>query len=117
MIINKTVQDIFEKLLEKGDIYKHSYTGLYCAGCETFLNPKDLDEEGNCPIHGKKPETVSEENYFFKLTKYKERIIEHIKNNPGFILPEFRANEVLNQLDGIEDISVSRAKSSVEWGN
>ncbi len=112
----KTVQDIFEKLLEKGDIYKHSYTGLYCAGCETFLNPKDLDEEGNCPIHGKKPETVSEENYFFKLTKYKERIIEHIKNNPGFILPEFRANEVLNQLDGIEDISVSRAKSSVEWG-
>ncbi len=75
-----------------------------------------MDEEGNCPIHGKKPETVSEENYFFKLTKYKERIIEHIKNNPGFILPEFRANEVLNQLDGIEDISVSRAKSSVEWG-
>ncbi len=112
----KIVQDIFEKLLKQGDIYKHSYTGLYCAGCETFLNPKDLDENGNCPIHGKKPETVSEENYFFKLTKYKNRIIEHIKNNPDFILPEFRANEVLNQLENIEDISVSRAKSSVEWG-
>jgi len=112
----KIVQDIFEKLLSKGDIYKHSYTGLYCSGCETFLNPKDLDENGNCPIHGKKPEEVSEENYFFKLTKYKERIIEHIKKNPGFILPEFRANEVLNQLENIEDISVSRAKTNVEWG-
>jgi len=112
----KIVQDIFEKLLKNGDIYKHSYTGLYCSGCETFLNAKDLDEERKCPIHGKKPETVSEENYFFRLTKYKEKIISHIKNNPGFILPEFRANEVLNQLENIEDISVSRAKSSVEWG-
>jgi len=107
---------ISKKLLKNGDIYKHSYTGLYCSGCETFLNAKDLDEERKCPIHGKKPETVSEENYFFRLTKYKEKIISHIKNNPGFILPEFRANEVLNQLENIEDISVSRAKSSVEWG-
>ena len=112
----KIVQDIFEKLLKQGDIYKNNYKGLYCSGCETFLNPKDLDENGNCPIHGKKPEEVSEENYFFKLTKYKERIIEHIKKNPGFILPEFRANEVLNQLENIEDISVSRAKANVEWG-
>ncbi len=112
----KTVQDIFEKLLKNGDIYKHQYTGLYCSGCETFLSSKDLDEEGNCPIHGKKPEEVSEEKYFFKLTKYKDKIIEHIKNNKSFILPEFRANEVLNQLENIEDISVSRAKSSVEWG-
>lgn len=112
----KIVQDIFEKLLQNGDIYKHSYKGLYCSGCETFLSPKDLDEEGRCPIHNKKPEEVSEENYFFKLTKYKDRIIEHIKNNPDFILPEFRANEVLNQLENIEDISVSRAKANVEWG-
>ena len=110
------VQEIFEKLLNQGDIYKHSYTGLYCSGCETFLNAKDLDENGNCPIHGKKPESVSEENYFFKLTKYKDRIIEHIKKNRSFILPEFRANEVLNQLENIEDISVSRAKTNVEWG-
>ncbi len=112
----KIVQDIFEKLLSQGDIYKHSYNGLYCSGCETFLNTKDLDENGNCPIHGKKPESVSEENYFFKLTKYKDRIIEHIKKNRSFILPEFRANEVLNQLENIEDISVSRAISNVEWG-
>lgn len=112
----KTVQDIFEKLLEKGDIYKHKYTGLYCSGCESFLSEKDLDEEGNCPIHGKKPDIVEEENYFFKLTKYKNAIIEHIKNNPKFIQPEFRVQEVLNQLENIEDISVSRAKTNVNWG-
>ena len=110
------VQNIFEKLLEKGDIYKHKYEGLYCSGCESFLSPKDLDENGCCPIHGKKPESVSEENYFFKLTKYKDAIIKHIKENPNFIMPAFRANEVLNQLENIEDISVSRAKTNVNWG-
>lgn len=110
------VQKIFKKLLEKGDIYKHSYTGLYCSGCEGFLNEKDLTEEGFCPIHMKKPEEVSEENYFFKLTKYKDAITKHIKENPDFIVPAFRANEVLNQLENIEDISVSRAKSNVTWG-
>lgn len=111
----KIVQKIFKKLLEKGDIYKHSYTGLYCSGCEVFLNEKDLTEEGFCPIHMKKPEVVSEENYFFKLTKYKDAIAKYIKENPGFIVPQFRANEVLNQLENIEDISVSRAKSNVSW--
>ena len=75
----KIVQKIFKKLVEKGDIYKHEYEGLYCSGCECFLNPKDLTEDGLCPDHLKKPEVVKEENYFFKLTKYKERIIEHIK--------------------------------------
>lgn len=112
----KTVQKIFKKLVEKGDIYKNSYTGLYCAGCEAFLSEKDLDEDGCCLVHKKKPEVVSEENYFFKLTKYKDAIIAHIKNNPDFIVPAFRANEVLNQLENIEDISVSRAKSNVNWG-
>ncbi len=112
----KVVQDIFEKLLEKGDIYKHKYKGLYCSGCECFLSEKDLDENGNCPIHGKKPDTVEEENYFFKLTEYKDKIAEHIKNNPKFIQPAFRVQEVLNQLENIEDISVSRAKANVEWG-
>ena len=112
----KTVQDIFEKLLEKGDIYKHKYQGLYCSGCECFLADKDLNEEGCCPIHGKKPDVVEEENYFFKLTKYKEKIAEHIKNNPDFIQPDYRANEVLNQLENIEDISVSRSINNVQWG-
>ena len=112
----KAVQKIFTKLINKGDIYKHSYKGLYCSGCEAFLSEKDLDEDGNCPVHKKKPEVVSEENYFFKLTKYKDAIIKHIKDNPDFIIPSFRANEVLNQLENIEDISVSRAKTSVNWG-
>ena len=112
----KIVQKIFKKLVEKGDIYKHSYTGLYCAGCEAFLSEKDLTEDGLCPDHQKKPEEVKEENYFFKLTKYKDAIIKHIKTNPDFIVPSFRANEVLNQLENIEDISVSRVKSNVNWG-
>ena len=110
------VQKIFKKLLDKGDIYKHAYTGLYCAGCESFLNPRDLTEDGLCPDHKKKPEEVKEENYFFKLTKYKDRIIEHINKNPKFLQPPFRVNEVLNQLENIEDISVSRTRTSVEWG-
>lgn len=112
----KIVQKIFDKLLKQGDIYKHSYTGLYCSGCETFLNEKDLTEEGLCPIHMKKPEEVSEENYFFKLSKYKDAIAKHIKENPNFIVPAFKATEVLNQLETIEDISVSRAKANVSWG-
>ena len=112
----KTVQKIFKKLVENGDIYKHSYQGLYCSGCECFLNEKDLTEDGLCPDHLKKPELVTEENYFFKLTKYKDAIIKHIKENPDFIVPQFRANEVLNQLEDIQDISVSRAKSNVQWG-
>ena len=112
----KIVQKIFDKLLKKGDIYKHSYKGLYCQGCEAFLSEKDLTEDGLCPDHLKKPEEVSEENYFFKLTKYKDAIIKHIKTNPDFIVPSFRANEVINQLENIEDISVSRAKSNVSWG-
>ncbi|MBP3924305.1 methionine--tRNA ligase [bacterium] len=110
------VQKIFQKLLDNGDIYMHSYEGWYCPGCECFLNPKDLTEDGLCPDHLRKPDIVKEENYFFKLSKYKDAIIKHIKENPDFILPQFRANEVLNQLEDIQDISVSRAKSNVQWG-
>lgn len=112
----EVVKYIFKTLVEKGDIYKASYTGLYCAGCETFLNQRDLTEDGLCPDHLVKPQEVQEENYFFKLTKYKDAIIEHIKANPKFILPEFRVNELLNQLADIEDISVSRSINSVTWG-
>ncbi len=110
------VQKIFKKLVDKGDIYKHAYKGLYCSGCEAFLSEKDLTEDGLCPNHMRKPEIVEEENYFFKLTKYKDAIIKHIKTNPDFIVPSFRANEVINQLENIEDISVSRVKSNVSWG-
>ena len=92
-------------MLENGDIYKASYKGLYCAGCESFLSEKDLID-GLCPNHNVAPQVVEEENYFFKLTKYKDAIINHIKTHPEFIQPEFRAKEVLNQLEDIQDISV-----------
>ena len=113
----KTVQKIFKKLVEKGDTRYLRVEGLYCSGCECFINPKDLTEDGLCPDHLKKPEVVKEENYFFKLTKYKDAIIKHIKENPEFIVPSFRANEVLNQLEDIQDISVSRNKANVGMGN
>ncbi len=110
------VSKVFKILLDKGDIYKSSYKGLYCPGCEAFLSTRDLTEDGLCPDHQSKPQEIQEENYFFKLSNYKSKIIEHIKNNPKFILPEYRANEILNQLEDIEDISVSRSKDSVTWG-
>jgi len=110
------VQHIFKTLFNKGDIYKASYTGLYCAGCECFLNERELDQNGFCPDHKAKPQEIMEENYFFRLSKYKNKIIEHIKANPRFIMPDYRVNEVLNQLKDIEDISVSRSKESVSWG-
>jgi len=112
----KVVQHIFKTLLDKGDIYKASYTGLYCNGCEGFLSARELTEDGLCPDHRTKPQEVQEENYFFKLTKYKEQLKQHILSNPDFILPETRVNEVLNQLENTEDISVSRSKESVSWG-
>ncbi|RZL30222.1 MAG: methionine--tRNA ligase, partial [Pedobacter sp.] len=108
------VQKIFKKLEAQGDIYKKKYEGLYCTGCEAFYLEKDLDEDKNCPIHKRPVEMVTEENYFFKITKYKQQIIEHINNNPCFIQPESRKNEVLNLLEDFEDISVSR--ESVKWG-
>lgn len=112
----KAVQYIFKTLADKGDIYKASYTGLYCTGCESFLNPRELDEGGLCPDHRTKPQEIKEENYFFKLSKYKEKLQEHIANNPEFVLPDYRRNEVLNQLENVEDISVSRSKEAVSWG-
>ena len=90
----RIVQKIFEKLLSTGDIYKSEYKGLYCSGCEAFLNPKELDEEGNCPIHNTKPEEVSEENYFFRLSKYKEPLIKYINDHPKFITPAFPSRKL-----------------------
>ncbi len=110
------VSALWRKLLAKGDIYKASYTGLYCAGCETFSNPRDLTPEGFCPNHLTPPEPVEEENYFFRLSNYKQAILDHMEANPDFILPAFRRTEILNQLEELEDISVSRSRRSVSWG-
>ncbi len=112
----KVVKQIFKKLLKNDDISKQTYTGLYCSGCESFLSPKDLTEDGLCPNHQKKPDVIKEENYFFRLTKYKDKIAQYIKTHPDFIIPSSRVNEILNQLENIEDISVSRTREAVEWG-
>lgn len=114
----KAVQAIFKKLLDQGDIYKGTYEGLYCEGCEDFVRERDLDEEGNCPNHKKPPKKLEEHNYFFKLTNYKDKIQDWIANNPECIRPEGRKKEILNQLNDPElgDFSVTRARKSLTWG-
>lgn len=104
------------KLLDKsGDIYKKEYEGLYCVGCEAYLTKRDL-VDGKCPNHDKKPELVREENYFFKLTKYKDRIKDFIKKDTIKIVPEERKNELLNILEEMEDVSFSRPSNKLPWG-
>jgi methionyl-tRNA synthetase len=110
------VEQLWRKMAAKGDIEKRAYQGLYCAGCEKFVTERDLNEAGECPNHQRKPEIVQEENYFFKLSKYKAALQAHMQSNPQFVLPEFRAAEVSQMLEELEDISVSRHKNSVSWG-
>ncbi|MGI6175920.1 MAG: methionine--tRNA ligase [Christensenellales bacterium] len=111
----KGVQQIFERLYEQGDIYKSEYEGWYCTPCESFWLQRQLKDEC-CPDCGRKTELVKEESYFFKLSKYAPRLIEHIRNHPEFIQPASRANEMLNNflLPGLEDLCVSR--TSFKWG-
>jgi len=113
-IHEKVVQDILTRLKENGDLYKSTYEGQYCVPCETFLTEAQLID-GKCPECGREVEYVKEENYFFKLSKYEKRLIKHIEENPDFVIPETRKNEVLGLLkQGLRDISVSR--TAVEWG-
>ena len=110
----KVVQEIIKKIYKKGDIYKGKYKGLYCVDCETYYLPKDLIN-GNCPIHHKAAEFIEEETYFFKMSKYQSALIEHIKNNKNFIIPESKKNEILNRLEEpLQDLSISR--KAVKWG-
>jgi len=108
------VRNILIKLKNKGDLYKSTYEGKYCTPCETFLLDSQL-VEGKCPQCSREVEFVKEENYFFKLSEYEDRIISHIEENPDFIIPETRKNEVLGILkQGLKDISISR--TAVKWG-
>jgi len=111
----KTVQDIFEKLLNKGDIYKGFYKGNYCKSCESFYTEKDLID-GKCPTCGGEVEVTSEEAYFFKLSNYQEKLMKHINNFPKFIEPESRKNEMVNNFlqEKLPDLCVTR--SSFSWG-
>ncbi len=111
----KIIQKIFEMLYQKGDIYKGKYQGWYCTPCESFWNERELDEEKLCPDCERSLEWIEEENYFFKMKKYSDRLLNHIKNHPEFIQPESRRNEMINYIeDGLEDLSVSR--TSFDWG-
>ncbi|HEY4484490.1 MAG TPA: class I tRNA ligase family protein [Candidatus Paceibacterota bacterium] len=109
------VQKIWKKLEESGDLYRAKYKGLYCVGHEAFMKPSEL-KDGECVLHKQKPEVVEEENWFFKLGKYKKRIKEAIENQEMKILPEHRQKEVLNLLDDAEDVSFSRPSKDLQWG-
>ena len=111
----ETVQKIFKKLYDQGDIYKSEYEGWYCTPCETFYTEHQL-VDGKCPDCGREVEKVKEDSYFFRLSKYQDRLIKHIEENYEFLLPESRKNEMINNFlkPGLEDLAVSR--TSFTWG-
>jgi len=109
-------QAFWRELVKSGDIYKKKYRGLYCVGHEAFVTEKDL-VDGKCKDHGKEPEIIDEENYFFKLSKYAKEIESRIKNNELRIIPETRKNEMLAFIkEGLEDVSFSRPRKDLVWG-
>ena len=111
----KQIQKIFRRLYEQGDIYKGHYEGMYCTPCESFFTPSQL-ENGKCPDCGREVQPAKEEAYFLRLSKYADRLIEHINSHPEFIQPESRKNEMMNNflLPGLQDLCVSR--TSFKWG-
>ena len=110
----KACREIFQKVYDRGEIYKGKYEGLYCVDCESFYLPRDLGG-GKCPVHDKEVERVEEESYFFKMSKYAGKVLEHIEANEGFIQPRRRKNEVVNRIrQGVRDLCVSR--STFRWG-
>ena len=111
----KQVQKIFKKLYDKGDIYKGHYEGMYCTPCESFFTESQL-VDGKCPDCGREVQPAKEEAYFFRMSKYADRLIEHINTHPEFIQPVSRKNEMMNNflLPGLQDLCVSR--TSFKWG-
>lgn len=110
----ETVQQIFRKIYEQGDIYISTYEGWYCTPCETFFTERQL-VNGNCPDCGRPVELTREETYFFKMSKYQDQLLKYIEENPDFIQPDLRRNEMINFIKGgLEDLCVSR--TSFQWG-
>ncbi len=111
----KVVEEIFDRLMEQGDIYKSEYEGWYCIPCETFFTETQL-VDGKCPDCGREVKKMKEESYFFNMKKYADRLIKFYQENPNFILPESRKNELFNNFlkPGLEDLCVSR--TSFDWG-
>jgi len=112
----KTVQAILQKVYDSGDIYFGEYGGHYCVGCERFFTETEI-VDGKCPIHETDLIFRQEQNYFFRMEKYRPWLIEHIQNNPGFIRPERYKNEVLGMLrEPLDDLCISRPKKRLSWG-
>ncbi|MFC1810217.1 methionine--tRNA ligase [Patescibacteria group bacterium] len=112
----KGAQKLWMKLVEAGDIYKDKYEGFYCKGCEAYVTEKDL-EDGKCPTHKKPVEKFSEENYYFKLSKYSDKIVQLVESGELKVEPEFRKREFLNLAkEGLNDVSFSRPKNKLSWG-
>ncbi|MGD8768868.1 MAG: methionine--tRNA ligase [Desulfobacterales bacterium] len=110
------VEQVMQKIYDAGDIYFSEYQGLYCFGCERFYTEREL-VNGKCPDHETEPEPIEESNYFFKMSRYQDWLIDHIKNNPDFITPERYKNEVLSFLkEPLEDLCISRPKKRLKWG-
>jgi methionyl-tRNA synthetase len=115
-IHKQVVRQILQKVYDAGDIYFGSYSGLYCVGCERFYTEKEL-VDGNCPQHDRPPVAREEENYFFRMSKYQDWLMDHIQEHPDFIRPERYRNEVLSFLsEPLEDLCISRPKSRLSWG-
>ncbi|MDR0953696.1 MAG: methionine--tRNA ligase [Elusimicrobiota bacterium] len=111
----RTVQEVFEVLLKKGDIYKGKYSGKYCMSCEAYIDESELLPNDLCPIHKKPTQFIEEETYFFKLSAYGELLLKFYEANPTFLSPKFRSNEIINFVkSGLKDLSVTRTK--VKWG-
>lgn len=110
----EVVQAIFQRIFDQGDIYKSEYEGRYCTPCETFWLERQLTD-GKCPDCGRPVELVKEESYFFRMSKYQDRLLKHIEENPDFIQPVSRRNEMINFIkNGLEDLCVSR--TTFDWG-
>ncbi|WP_457627504.1 methionine--tRNA ligase [Persephonella sp.] len=114
----KAVQYIFQKCYENGDIYLAEYESWYCVGCEEFKTETEIKEHDyRCPIHKKPCERVKEESYFFRLSKYQDRLLKLYEEKPEFIQPDYRRNEVISFVkQGLKDLSVSRPRNRVKWG-
>ena len=110
------VEQVLQKIYDAGDIYFAEYEGLYCFGCERFYTEREL-ENGKCPDHETEPEVIKESNYFFKMSRYQDWLVDHIRNTPDFIRPQRYKNEALAFLkEPLEDLCISRPKSRLKWG-
>ena len=112
---HEAAQKFWNKCLEKGDIYKKKYSGKYCIGCERYITEKEL-VDGKCPDHGTVPEDRDEENYFFKLSNYREPLLKWLDENKNFLKPESKREELRKILSELEDISISRLRENLPWG-